>query len=106
QARALDDNLTAWIEYVAEGIVHTLKNVKGRIENLQVTTDHPVNLSPRQEEALRLLRDNPTMRTNELIEHLHVTRARVNQLLTPMIADGLIAKEGESRATRYKLNIH
>jgi Fic family protein len=105
QARALDDNLTAWIEYVAEGIVQTLKNVKGRIENLQVSADHPVHLSPRQEEALRLLRDNPAMRTNELIEQLHVTRARVNQLLTPLIADGLIAKEGESRATRYKLNI-
>jgi Fic family protein len=106
QARALDDNLTAWIEYVAEGIVQTLKNVRRRIEDLQVTAAHPVLLSPRQEEALRLLRDNPTLRTNELIERLKVSRARVNQLLTPLIASGLIAKEGESRATRYKLNIH
>jgi len=106
QARALDDNLTHWIEYVAAGVVSTLRSVKQRIENLQVTAAYPVNLSPRQEEAIRLLRDNPAIHTAEFIRMMNVTRARVNQLLTPLIKSGLVVKEGESRATRYKLNIH
>ena len=106
QARELDDDLTYWIEYVAEGVVQTLKNVKQRIEDLQVTASAPINLSPRQEEALRLLRDNPSIRSSELVKQLSVTRARMNQLLTPLIKSGLVAKEGESRATRYRLNIH
>lgn len=106
QARALDDNLTTWIEYVAEGIVQTLKNVKQRIENLQVTASYPVHLSPRQEEVLRLLRDHPSILTSQFTRQLHVSRARMNQLLTPLIKSGLVIKEGESRATRYKLNIH
>ncbi|MFA4844685.1 MAG: Fic family protein [Candidatus Margulisiibacteriota bacterium] len=106
QARALDGNLTHWIEYVAEGVVKTLKNVKARIEGLQVTASYPVNLSPKQEEVLRILRDNPALRVAEFKDQLNVTRARVNQILTPLIKSGLVMKEGESRATRYKLNIH
>jgi Fic family protein len=106
QARALDNNLTHWIEYVAEGVAQTLKNVKKRIEDLQVTASHPVHLSPRQEEALRILRDNPSILGSQFTEQLHVSRARMNQLLTPLIKSGLVVKEGESRATRYKLNIH
>jgi len=106
QARELDDNLTYWIEYVAEGVVHTLKQVKSRIENLQVTSTYPVTLSPRQEDTLRLLRDSHSLHVSELIRELKVTRARVNQIITPLVNGGLIKKEGESRATRYRLNIN
>lgn len=105
QARALDGNLTHWIEYVAEGVVSTLKSVKQRIEGLQVTASYPLTLSPKQEEALRILRDNPRLGVAGFRDQLNVSRARVNQILTPLIKGGLVAKEGESRATRYKLNI-
>jgi Fic family protein len=106
QARELDNDLTLWIEYVAEGIVTTLRKVRKRIEDLQVTSNYPVHLSSRQEDALRLLRDSQYLHVSELIHELKVSRARVNQLLTPLIKSGLITKEGESRATRYKLNLH
>ena len=106
QARDLDNDLTLWIEYVAAGIVATLEKVKKRIEDLQVTTTHPLNLSRRQEETLRLLRDNRTLHVSDLIKELNVTRARINQIITPMVESGLIRREGESRATRYRLNIH
>ncbi len=106
QARELDGNLTHWIEYVAEGVVATLKNVKQRIEGLQVTASYPLTLSPKQEEALRILRDNPRLGVAEFRDQLNVSRARVNQILTPLIKGGLVAKEGASRATRYKLNLH
>jgi Fic family protein len=106
QARELDGELTYWIEYVAEGVVHTLRNVKKRIENLQVATSYPINLSVKQEETLRMLRDTQTLRGSDLIQGLKVTRARVNQILTPLIKSGLIKKEGQSKATRYRLNLH
>jgi len=105
QARELDDDLTLWIEYVAEGIVTTLQKVKKRIEDLQVTTTHPLNLSRRQEETLRLLRDNNSLHVSELIKELNVTRARINQIIAPLVDSGLVTKNGESRATRYRLNI-
>jgi Fic family protein len=106
QARELDHDLTYWIEYVAFGIVQTLKNVKKRIEDLQVTASGTLHLSPSQEEALRILRDNPFARVAYLTEQMKISRARVNQILSPLIKNGLVTKEGESRATVYKLSLH
>ncbi|MBU1616922.1 MAG: Fic family protein [Candidatus Margulisbacteria bacterium] len=106
QARGLDYDLTHWIEYVAEGVVATLKRTKKRIEDLQVTSSYPLAISRRQEETLRLLRDRRSVQVNDLMSELKVSRARINQLIAPLIKGGIIIKEGESRATRYKLNIH
>jgi len=106
QARELDDDLTAWLEYVAEGIVATLKNVKKRIEDLQVSGPNQVYLTQKQEEIIRILRDNHHIRGSELMRKLGVTRARVNQLLIPLIKNRLVLKEGQSKATRYKLSLH
>lgn len=103
QARELDNNLTHWIESVAEGIVKTLKNVKKRIEDLQVSSKAKILLSPRQEELVRILRDKSPLGVAELQKRLKLTRARINQIILPLIETGLISKEGRSRATRYKL---
>lgn len=105
QARELDNDLTLWIEYVAEGIVETLKDVKKRIENLQVSSISKINISSRQEEVLRILRDNPSQSGAELIKKLKVTRARLNQIISPLVENRLVIKEGQSRATRYRLSI-
>jgi len=103
QARELDDNLSCWIEYVAEGVLNTLKDVKKRIEGLHISSKTDISLSSRQEELLRILRDHRHLKVAELQKILKVTRARVNQLITPLISAKLVVKEGESKATRYGL---
>lgn len=103
QARELDDDLTCWIEYVAEGVAKTLKDVKKRIECLQVSSKVQISLTPRQEDVLRILRDRPPQTSAELRKALALTRARINQLLSPLINAGLVVKKGEGRATRYSL---
>ncbi|OGC22085.1 hypothetical protein A2291_07045 [candidate division WOR-1 bacterium RIFOXYB2_FULL_42_35] len=103
QARDLDDNLTHWIEHVAEGILHTLKDVKKRIEDLHVSSKSCINLTPRQEDLLRILRDHPHMRVAGLQKELKLTRARINQLIMPLVDCGLVIKEGRSKATHYRL---
>ena len=104
QARELDDDLTPWIEYVAEGIIATLKNTKQRIEELQLSPTAKLYLSPRQEEIIRLLNNNPRLSGAEMIKHLKVSRSRINQLLIPLIKNGVVMKEGLSKATRYRLS--
>lgn len=104
QARELDDDLTLWIEYVAEGIISALKDTKKRIEDLSVSSVSKIYVSPRQDEILRMLRDHSPLSGAELVKRLKVTRARINQILTPLIETGLVTKEGQSRATRYKLS--
>lgn len=101
QARELDDNLTFWIEYVGEGIIKTLKEVKKRIESLQIRSKTKINLSARQEAILSLLRDRGSLSVSEIMKQLKVSRARVNQIIHPLIKDKIILMEGKARATRY-----
>jgi Fic family protein len=101
QARELDNNLTYWIEYIAEGIVKTLKDVKKRLEDLQISSKTQIYLTPRQEEMLRILRDNPPSGIADLKKVLKLTRARLNQILAPLVKNRIVLKEGKSRATRY-----
>lgn len=60
-------------------------------------------LNKRQEEILQLLKEHPFLQTRELQQVLRLTRARVNQLITPLIKQGLVKREGHARATVYRL---
>lgn len=103
QARELDDNLTHWIEYVAEGVVATLKDVKQRIDDLQVSSMVEIELTPRQEELIRLLREKSPVSVSVLQKEMGLTRARINQILPPLLENNIVVKVGKSRATRYRL---
>ncbi|MCC7201635.1 MAG: Fic family protein [Nitrospirae bacterium] len=104
QARDLDDDLTYWLEYVAEGIVATLNKVKERIVGLQITTRAPrIMLTKRQEDILRLLRDKGRVRSPDIEKAFSITRARISQIIKPLIDAGLVIREGRTRATTYRL---
>lgn len=103
QARELDEELTHWIEYVAEGVVKTLKDVKVRIEDLQVSTRHNITLTPGQEELIRILRLKESVTSADLRETFKVSRARVHQIVNPLVKSGLVKTTGQGRSTRYLL---
>lgn len=103
QTRELDGDLTYWTEYVAEGVIATLKRVKARIEELMAASGHEILLSPRQEELIRLLRDNGALSTGKIIEAMKITRARVNQIVQPLVKAGIVEAAGKARATMYRL---
>ncbi len=104
QARDLDNDLSSWLEYVAQGVVGTLSQTKERILSLQVTHHGPkINLSSRQEEVLRLLRDRGRLKSPDFEKSLNLTRARLAQILKPLIDTGLIIREGQTRSTTYRL---
>lgn len=104
QARDLDGDLTYWLEYVAAGVVQTLQRTQERIRSLQVSARAPrMILTKRQEDVLRLLRDRGRLKSPDMERALGLTRARVNQIVKPLVAAGLVAKEGQTRATTYRL---
>lgn len=104
QARDLDDDLTLWLEYCAEGIVVTLKKTRERIENLQVMGKAPqMTLTQRQEDVLRFLRGCGQVKSPEIEKAFKLTRARINQILKPLVEAGLVTRLGQTRATKYRL---
>jgi len=60
-------------------------------------------LNHRQEQILKLLEENPFVKVKDFQNALDLTRARINQLIVPLIKKGLVKREGHARATIYKL---
>lgn len=104
QARELDDDLTYWLEYCAEGILETLNKTRKRILSLQITTKAP-RLTPtrRQEDVLRFLRDRGRVKSSDIEKAFKLTRARIGQIIKPLVDSGLVIREGQTRATTYRL---
>ena len=60
-------------------------------------------LNSRQEDILDILKEYRYAWTRHLQEKLGISRARLNQLIIPMLKEGLIKRFGKARATRYCL---
>lgn len=104
QARDLDDDLTDWVEYVAQGVVSTLKETVERIRALQVRpASSKILLTKRQEDVLRFLRDRGAVPSTEIQAAFEFTRARAGQILKPLVSAGLVEVVGKQRSARYRL---
>ncbi len=103
QARELDDDLTYWIEYVCQGVNEILQDAKNRIDKLSISSKTKILLSVRQEDVIKIIQEKTYVSSSYLQKALKLTRARINQIIFPLIKDGLIIKKGNNRATRYML---
>lgn len=98
------DDLTHWLEYVAEGILVTLQHVWKRIQHISAATQGDrIRLRPRQEQLLQLLRDRGSMQPREIWDALGVSRQGAMDLLRPLLQAGLICREGTQKSGRYRL---
>ena len=103
QARDLDFDFTYWNEYVAEGIVETMTKILERINDLTVTIDGRISLTSRQEELIDILRIHGIVNSAELCRCMSINRARVNQLIQPLVKAGVVVKQGTTKGTKYYL---
>lgn len=103
QARDLDYDLTYWVEYVAEGILKTLEKMYSRVSRLSYSSKMKIAITSKQEELLELLKMHGSLNSSEIGKLLKVKRARVNQLIAPLIKAKIVVREGRARATRYYL---
>jgi Fic family protein len=97
------DDLTAWLDYCAEGLRQTLENVWLRMQALSVDTSQKLVLRPRQERLLQLLRDQGRMTPAEIWATLGVSKQGAMQLLHPLLEAGLVEKIGNKKTGRYAL---
>ena len=97
------ENLTGWLEYCAEGLRYTLERVWMRIQALNVKRTGKLTLRPKQEQLLKLLRDQGSMAPVEIWEALGVSRQGAMNQLKPLMEAGLVEKVGSKKTGRYKL---
>lgn len=103
QTRDLDGDFTHWVEYVAQGLAWAHEDVQNRIKAGTLRLQG-VSLTPKQEELLDLLKRKGVLGSNEIGKTMKINRARVNQLINPLVRFGIVAREGAARAVRYRLN--
>ena len=103
QARDLDYDFTYWIEYVAEGMLETLKRTYSRMDKLSYSSQGKITITPKQEELIDLLSAYGSIGSRKLCGLLKINRARLNQLVLPLVETKIIKREGKARATRYYL---
>ncbi|MGV8083124.1 MAG: Fic family protein [Coriobacteriia bacterium] len=103
QVRQADEDLSAWLEYSAAGLLYTLQRVWERIQVVRPKGTEPLILRPKQERLLELLRDTGSMAPSEIWAALGVSRQGAMDLLHPLIAAGLVEKVGTKKTGRYRL---
>jgi Fic family protein len=97
------DDLTAWLEYSAEGLHQTLERVWLRVQTYNVKTPEKLVLRPKRERLLKLLRDHGTMAPSEIWAALEVSKQGAMDLLRPLLDAGLVEKVGGKKTGRYAL---
>jgi len=102
--REEDGDLTAWLEYSAEGLRVTLERVWSRIQKL---TAHggkaKLVLRPKQEQLLHLLREHKALTPREIWDALGISKQGALDLLRPLIKVGLVRRIGTKKTGRYVL---
>ncbi|MFM8951910.1 MAG: Fic family protein [Planctomycetaceae bacterium] len=102
--RERGEDLTAWLEYCAEGLLVTLERVWSRIQAVdRRAAGPPLMLTPRQEQVLRLLRDHGGMAPAEMWARLGVSKQAASGILRPLLDAGVILRTGTRKTGRYVL---
>ena len=102
--RQTGDDLTAWLEYSAEGLLLTLERVWQRIQTLAArSAGKKLVLRPKQEQLLQLLRERGSLSPRELWDALDISKQGALDLLRPLMEAGLVQREGTQKTGRYVL---
>jgi Fic family protein len=102
--RQQGEDLTSWLEYTAEGLLLTLERIWQRIQHLSARSKgKKLVLRPKQEQLLRLLRENGSLSPKEIWDGVDVSRQGAMDLLRPLMEAGLVKRVGTRKSGRYVL---
>ncbi len=104
QTHEMDGDYTHWIGYVTEGVLQSVERTVKRFQHhKRLAKGVKIILTPKQEELIALLNDRGVLSSSEIGKVMNIQRARVNQLIAPLLKAGIVSKEGSTRAARYRL---
>lgn len=102
QTRDLGGDYTYWIDYVAEGLLAAVQAISERLKVVKRPRGMKnIALTPKQEELLKLISEKGGIGSSEIMRRMQINRARVHQLIAPLVKAGIVEKEGKTRGVRY-----
>ena len=100
ETREMDGDYTYWIEYFALGLLRSVEKLSTRLSSMKMDGKE---WTPKQRELIKLLKKRGISGSGDIGHAMNINRARVNQLITPLIAAGIVVKEGHTRSAQYML---
>jgi Fic family protein len=104
QTHDMDGDYTYWVEYVAQGLARSVEMASQQIKEASIRSKGLV-ITPKQEELLDLLGKMGILGSIQIGRAMKINRARVNQLIAPLVRAGIIQKEGAARSVKYRLSV-
>jgi Fic family protein len=102
--QARNEDLTAWLEYCAEGLQQTLERVWQRVQQFAAAgSGVRLVLRPRQEQLLQLLRARGSLSPREIWDGLAISKQGAMDLIRPLVKAKLIKRVGTLKNGRYVL---
>lgn len=102
RAQTQANDLTGWVEYIAEAVNEALQRTWKRIESVNISTKGlQLTLTPKQEKLLSLLRQNP-LGIQDIQKALDVTKPGAHHILKPLLASGLVKRAGGHKTGKYQ----
>jgi len=104
QTHDLDGDYTYWVEYVAEGLLDSVQKIVERLKGKRrIFQEKKLALTPKQEELLKILAGEGVLGSAPICQKMNINRARVNQLIAPLVKAGIVIQKGKTRAASYVL---
>lgn len=94
---------TQWLEYFTEGVKYSLQGALGRIESGVANLGFDLRPSPREQEALEVIKKYREVNSGDLVKELDISRQQAFNLLKALVEKGYIEKRGQTKSSFYVL---
>jgi Fic family protein len=96
-------DLTRWVEFISETVAEALRRAWRRVQALHISSKgHRLVLTPKQERLLAILHRGPQS-ISEIQAEFKLTKPGAHFILKPLLAAGLVKREGGHKTGRYRL---
>jgi Fic family protein len=100
ETHGMDGEYTHWIEYFAQGLLESMEKLVKRLRSIKMDGGE---WTPKQRELIKLLSKHVVLGSGDIGRVMNINRARVNQLISPLVAAGVVVREGRTRSALYRV---
>jgi len=102
------NDLTEWLEFYTEGLLYSINSaidilLKLSGGTINIYTNEYIDLTPKEEELVKIIRDLNQASGAEIAKKLHVSRQNVSIMLRKLTFKNVLTRVGENTSSRYKL---
>ncbi len=96
----MDGDYTYWIDYFSQGLLKSIEQLSKQLANMKINSGQ---WTPKQKELLEIVKKQEDIGSSQISKIMDINRARVNQLIAPLVKAGIVIKKGNTRAARYQM---